>query len=139
MHELDDLLQTSAADEAFKADVRAFAANHQVERVALGRHAPRVKVLRVLAHLLHEEPRLPITRVRIDGVAGCADYRGVVSVVAGDETLEWEFAWDCAWRAREAGLTDRYGLPDQTRAAREYGWRCFAVWAPRRAAAPHDG
>jgi hypothetical protein len=124
----DVLLRVSAAHPSFKNDVLAFAAGERADRVVLLRHAPRVKALRVVAHLLEREPTLAIETVSVGGIAGCSDFRGVVTVVAGGEQRSWEFLWDCRWRAREAGLLDRWGHPDQARAAREFGWRCFAVW-----------
>jgi hypothetical protein len=99
--------------------------------------APRVKVLRVLTQLLHAEPMLSLERVRIDGVSGCADYRGTVTAIACDGERAFTFVWDCSWRAAAEGWLDRHGLPDQARAAREFGWQCFAAWAPDAAFASH--
>src|SRR5437868_827607 len=128
---LDGLLAASRADAAFKADVLAFAAFQRSDRLVVVGHAPRVKVLRVVAQLLHREPTLAIERVRIVGAAGCSDFRGELTAVVDAEPRTWDFVWDCRWRAREAGLVDAWGYPDQSTAAREFGWRCFAVWRAR--------
>ena len=40
------------------------------------------------------------------------------------------FHWDCKWRAQQEGWVDYFGFPDQIRAAREFGWRCFERWEP---------
>lgn len=132
---LDTLLEGSRAHPAFKADVLAYAAFHQVERLVVAGHAPRVKVLRVVAQLLAAEPGLAVEAIRVRGAAGCADFRGELTARVDGIDRGWEFAWDCRWRAREAGLLDSLGYPDQARAAREFGWRCFALWTERVPAA----
>ena len=132
---LDTLLAACEAHPEFKADVLAYAAFQRAERVVVQGHAPRVKVLRVVAQLLHREPSLRLDAVRVNGSAGCCDFRGVVTATAGEETRSWEFVWDCRWRAREAGLLDPAGHPDQAWAAREYGWRCFSHWQEQPMAA----
>lgn len=131
---LDDLaalLDASAAHDAFKADVLAYAAHRPAERLEARVTAPRVKVLRAVTQLLAMHPALPIERVRVRGLAGCADFRGEITVVAEGAEHTWEFVWDCRWRAREAGYVDAHGFPDQARAAREFTWRCFSVWRAR--------
>ena len=128
---LDTLLAASEACPEFKADVLAYAAFQRAERVVAQGHAPRVKVLRVVAQLLHHEPSMKLDSVRVAAAAGCCDFRGVVTATAGDEVRSWEFVWDCRWRARQAGLLDSTGHPDQAWAAREYGWRCFSHWQER--------
>ena len=115
---LDTLLSACEAHPEFKSDVLAYAAFERAERVQTPGHAPRVKVLRVVAQLLAHEPTLRVESVRVAGAAGCCDFRGVVSATVDGEERSWEFVWDCRWRAREAGLLDRSGYPDQARAAR---------------------
>ena len=126
---LDVLLDASCAHPAFKADVLAYAAFQRAERLDVAGHLPRVKVLRVLAQLLAAEPELAIESVSLRGQSGCSDFRGEVRAVAGGGERTWTFAWDCRWRARESGVLDSLGYPDQSRAAREFGWQCFAVWS----------
>ncbi|HWZ59175.1 MAG TPA: hypothetical protein VNW46_09385 [Gemmatimonadaceae bacterium] len=133
--DLDACLAASRATAAFAADVRAYADHREAPRIAVLRAAPRVKVLRVVTQLLHAEPALPVECVRVDGVSGCADYRGTVIAVTPDGERGFAFVWDCSWRAAVEGWLDRHGLPDQTRAAREFGWQCFAAWAPHAALA----
>jgi hypothetical protein len=125
---LDDLLDRSLADPAFKDDVRAFARYHSAPRVGVETGAPRVKLLRVIAQLLDAEPGLPVERVALRGVSGCCDFRGTLLVEAGGATLRFEFVWDCRWRATREGWVDSWGGADQARAAREFGYRCFREW-----------
>jgi hypothetical protein len=128
--ELAALLDGSRAAAEFRRAVLDYAAGRAAPLVAVVRPAPRVKVLRVLSQLLYAEPGLRVGRVVVDAVAGCCDFRG--SLVAFDGVLAhaWQFRWDCRWRAEQAGLYDRWGSPDQSRAAREFTWRCFARWEP---------
>ena len=134
--DIEELLARSAATDAFKADVRSFWAHQNVPHIEVVRHSPRVKVQRLLAQLLHTEGHLPIERVSIDALSGCSDFRGTVSVRAQGSTRVFGFVWDCQWRAQEEGWVDCFGFPDQIRAAREFGWQCFAEWVEVRAAAP---
>lgn len=128
---LPDLMSRSRASEAFKADVRAFAAHEPATRVTVVRHVPRVKVLRVLAQLFETAPELEVERAHVDAASGCADFRGTLTVETADATLAFDFVWDCHWRAVQEGWTDPFGLPDQIRAAREFGHRCFERWTRR--------
>jgi len=126
---LDASLAASRATPEFQADVRAYADYRDASRVVLVRNAPRVKVLRVITQLVATHPELQVERVRLEGVSGCADYRGtVVAEVAHDAPRTFAFIWDCAWRAAQEGWVDSRGTPDQVRAAREFGWRCFSAW-----------
>jgi len=131
MDELLPLLGASRAHPTFKAAVEAYLSAAPTSRVVAARRAPRVKVARVIAQLLHAEPALAIEAVAVDGVSGCCDFRGVVNVVVGGRERAWEFTWDCRWRARESGYVDIMGWPDQARAAREFGWQCFSAWHER--------
>lgn len=129
MISLDASLAASRATPEFQADVRAYADYRDASRVVLLRNAPRVKVLRVITQLLAQHPELRVERVRLEGVSGCADYRGtVVAEIAHDSPRTFAFVWDCAWRAAQEGWVDKRGTPDQVRAAREFGWQCFSVW-----------
>ncbi|HET7457556.1 MAG TPA: hypothetical protein VFJ74_07865 [Gemmatimonadaceae bacterium] len=139
METLQELLASSHATPEFKADVLAYASYQDAPRITTARHAPRIKVLRLVAQLLSAEPSLPVERVRVEGLSGCADFRGTATVEAGGETRTFEFVWDCHWRAVQEGWTDAFGLPDQIRAAREFGWRCFERWAERDAGARVPG
>ena len=123
------LLDASAANADFRRDVATYAAGRTAERIVVVRHAPRVKVLRVLAQLLAHEPALGVCAVHVDAWSGCADFRGVLTVTCGAETRRWRFAWDCRWRAEVERWVDEWGIPDQVRAAHEFGWRCFAEWS----------
>ena len=125
------ILGKSQATEPFKLDVAAFCSGRTAPRVAVEGFAPRIKVERLLMQLLSSEAHLPITRVVVRGRSGCSDFSGEVKVETVSETRVFDFVWDCRWRAEEEGWTDCFGLPDQMRAAQEFGWRCFQAWTPR--------
>ena len=128
MTEIEQILAQSEATESFKADVRRFMARGASRTIQAPPYAPTVKVMRLLAQLLANEPELPVERVRIQGTAGCSDFVGVVEVEYEDTSRRFEFIWDCRWRAQQEGWTDYFGFPDQIRAASEFGWQCFRVW-----------
>ena len=129
MISLDACLGASRSTPEFQANVRAYADYRDASRVVILRAAPRIKVLRVITQLIATHLDLVIDRVRIEGVSGCADYRGtVVAEIVHDKPRMFAFVWDCAWRAVQEGWVDKRGNPDQVRAARELGWQCFSVW-----------
>jgi hypothetical protein len=133
------LLEQSNATDAFTADAMAYRRGEIAERITLARHAPRVKVVRLIAQLAAAEPQLAVDGIYVDAWSGCSDFRGTVRVrEASGETHEFDFLWDCEWRAREQGWTDHFGFPDQIRAAREFGWRCFQRWERRQGADAGD-
>ncbi|MDQ3697288.1 MAG: hypothetical protein M3373_04590 [Gemmatimonadota bacterium] len=126
--DLTETLAASRAAEAFKGDVLAFAAGAAVGRIHLNRRNPPIKVMRLLTQLLREEPELAIEKVRVDARSGCSDFTGVIEVEADGKVRRFGFSWCCRWRAEQEGWTDWLGFPDQIRAAREFGWRCFDIW-----------
>jgi hypothetical protein len=125
------ILGKSQATDSFKVDVAAFCSGRTAPRVHVDGFAPRIKVQRVLMQLLANEARLPITSVVVRGRSGCSDFAGEVKVETVSATHVFEFVWDCRWRAEQEGWVDCFGLPDQMRAAQEFGWQCFQMWAPR--------
>ncbi len=127
------ILGKSQATEPFKLDVAAFCRGRAAPRVTVDGFAPRIKVQRLLMQLLSSEAALQITRVVVRGHSGCSDFAGEVKVETISETHVFDFVWDCRWRAEKEGWTDCFGLPDQMRAAHEFGWQCFQLWAPRQA------
>lgn len=129
--DLDHILERSGATEAFKTDVRAFAAYQPASHIRSARRDPRVKVVRVLSQLLSAEPELVIEQVALDAHSGCSDFRGSVTVTHAAGTSVFDFNWCCHWRAKEEGWVDYFGMPDQIRAAREFEWRCFQTWERR--------
>lgn len=132
MTELHPLLDASRVTPAFRSDVETFARTGVAGRIVAPRHNPPVKVLRVLAQLLHAEPDLAVDRVEVDGRAGCSDYWGSLRATTADgEVRRFEFKWCCAWRAQQEGWIDGWGLVDQMRAAHEFGWDCFERWEAR--------
>lgn len=132
MHIDIDIVTRSRASARFKDDLHRFIEGHEdVRGIVLLHRAPRVKVLRVIHHLLDTHPELAIERVQVDGRSGCSDFTGTVHVEGDSESRTFEFAWDCRWKAEQEGWTDCFGFPDQIRAAEVFGWRCFARWEPR--------
>lgn len=130
---LDDLLAASQAGDAFKAAVRKLAdggqSNGQVgDEITFNRTAPAVKALRTIYQLLDKERDLPVEKVLLQGHAGCSDFVGEISAVAGGETHTFAFNWDCKWRADQEGWRDAFGFSDQARAARTFGYQCFKEW-----------
>lgn len=120
---LHELLEGSAATDEFKAAVLQFESDHQPNpHVAFLRPAPAVKALRAICGLLEAFPDLPVSKVEISGNSGCSDFRGEM-IVNGEH--RFAFVWDCAWKAKEMGWTDYFGEPDQIRAAKTFGYRCF--------------
>jgi hypothetical protein len=128
MPHLLPLLDAAGAHPEFKAGVLAFVQGGTSPRIELECHAPRVKIERVLTQLLHAHPQLPVERVRVRGRSGCSDFTGEVTVVAAESEHRIAFTWCCAWRAEQEGWRDCFGFWDQARAAREFGFRCFAKW-----------
>ncbi len=125
---IEAVMANARATDEFKQDVVRYAQGSPVDRIETVRHSPRIKVLRLLAQLLTTEPQLEVERVTIDAWSGCSDFRGVVMVTTAEETRSFRFHWDCSWRAEQEGWYDAFQLPDQIRAAREFGWRCFSRW-----------
>ena len=130
MSDLEQLLANSNADEAFKEAVRVYYATGSSGLIRIEGFAPKVKVRRLLAHILSSEANLPIERIALRARSGCSDFTGTVSVHTAAGSKSYEFIWDCRWRAEQEGWVDCFGFPDQIRAAQEYDWRCFQRWAP---------
>lgn len=133
---LSDFLERSRATEQLKRDVRALAAMpwggaQSTATLVLTRHAPAVKVARVLTQLFSEMPDAPIERIELDARSGCSDFTGTLTIHCQGASRVFEFVWDCRWRAAEEGWIDHWGEPDQIRAAQEFGWRCFSTWVER--------
>lgn len=128
MKELEQILAASHAAESFKNAVRSYHADRASDRIAVAGFAPPIKVKRLLKHILHSEPHLPIERVALQARSGCSDFVGTIDVETAHGLRTYEFAWDCRWRAIEEGWNDYFGLPDQIRAAQEFDWRCFKHW-----------
>ena len=128
--DLDTLLAASRATEEFKAAVRQYSTMGKAPLIEVAGFSPPTKVLRVVAQLLDSESGLSLERVRVAGNSGCSDFRGVVDAHAEGVVRQWSFVWCCKWRAIEQGWVDWFGLPDQMRAAREFGYRCFQTWVP---------
>ena len=125
---MENLIAASRASHQFKAEMARFAQGMPADRIRLVRHAPRIKVLRLLTQLVIEEPELAVERVLIDGWSGCSDFRGTITVELENSSRTFRFRWDCSWRAEQEGWFDAFQLPDQIRAAQEFGWRCFQEW-----------
>lgn len=127
---LDELLHASRATASFRVAVEEFRRTGMPsDRIGFDARSPAVKVERVLTKLLESEPELPIERVHVAGRSGCEFYRGELVADTANERRRFSFHWDCRWRAVEEGWTDYFGLPDQIRAAREFGHDCFRDWS----------
>ena len=125
------LLARSCASPRFKSDFVAFAARAEVATITVSRNVPRIKVIRLINQLLHAHPEFTIERLHVDARSGCSDFVGTVIVEGAGDSRQFEFAWDCRWRAEQQGWLDAYGFPDQIRAADEFGWNCFQRWRER--------
>ena len=130
MSDLEHLLEQSSATETFKNDVRGYFATGRAEHIRMDGFAPKVKVRRLLAHMLASEPTLAVGGVTLRARSGCSDFIGIVHVEADGVAQTFEFIWDCRWRAEQEGWIDCFGFPDQIRAAQEFDWRCFQRWTP---------
>ena len=122
---VEQIIAESAATAPFKDALARFSAdNRPSDLIRFNRTGnPPIKVLRAVLGLLESHPELPVEAVEVSGASGCSDYRG--SIRAFPSGKEFRFVWDCAWRARQLGWEDHFGYPDQARAAREFGHRCF--------------
>lgn len=136
--ELERVLAESRAAETFKSAVRSYCETGTAEHIRVDGMAPRIKVRRLLTHMLAAEPHLPIERVALKGRSGCSDFVGTVHVHTSTGTRTYAFVWDCRVRAQQEGWTDCFGFPDQIRAAEELDWRCFVRWEPITPDAPRS-
>ena len=130
MNELERVLAASRAAETFKNAVRSYCATGDAEHIRVEGMAPRIKVRRLLTHMLAAEPHLPIERIALRGRSGCSDFVGTVHVHTATGTRAYAFVWDCRIRAEQEGWRDCFGFPDQIRAAEELDWRCMVRWEP---------
>jgi hypothetical protein len=128
---METLVHGSRATAEFKVEVLSFLAGKAADRVKVETYVPRVKVRRLLAHLLHSEPALEIDKVVVRGSSGCSDFVGSVDVHTTSGRHAFDFVWDCRWRAEHEGYVDVFGFPDQMRAAMEFDWQCFQRWERR--------
>jgi hypothetical protein len=124
-----EFLERSSATDAFRDGLRAFTRNGAPnDRVAFDGYSPPVKVERTLIKMLELYPELAIDRVELRGSSGCEFYSGKLTIHALEGERQVRFHWDCKWRAQQEGWVDYFGFPDQTRAAREFGYDCFREW-----------
>lgn len=117
------LLARSSADESFKAAINQFCSDKRSDLIQYPAGSPRIKILRVLMKLLEEFPNEPITDVHIEAKSTCSTYAGYVEF--GPNRSKVRFKWDCLWKAKQEGLVTWYGEPDQTKAAKTFGYQCF--------------
>jgi hypothetical protein len=128
-----DLAPQSRASHAFLSALSTFRATGRPnERISFDRLSPPVKVERTLAKVMVEYPDLAIESIEVRGSSGCEFFRGTAVIRTAAEERHVRFHWDCKWRAEQQGWTDYFGFPDQTRAAREFGYDCFRVWQEER-------
>jgi hypothetical protein len=128
-----DLAPQSRASHAFLSALSTFRATGRPnERISFDRLSPPVKVERTLAKVMVEYPDLAIESIEVRGSSGCEFFRGTAVIRTAAEERHVRFHWDCKWRAEQQGWTDYFGFPDQTRAAREFGYDCFRTWQEER-------
>ncbi len=132
---LHQFLDESQATAAFRDAVAHFLRTGQPSpTLQFSSRLPPVKIERTLTKILEAYPDLPLERVEIDATSGCEFFRGTATLHAAGEERRVSFYWDCRWRAMQEGWTDYFGLPDQIRAAREFGYNCFRHWTEEAAA-----
>lgn len=122
--DIKNFLNNSKATKEFKESVNDFLNGGKSDLIKYNLTAPRVKVERTLTKIVEELQDLPISKVEIDGSSGCEYFRGTAKIWA-EEELSIDFEWNCLWKAEEEGYKDYFGMPDQIRAAREFGYDCF--------------
>jgi hypothetical protein len=134
---LQHYLGLSRASHTFRAAVDEFLRTGRPNaRLSFDARSPSVKVERTLTKVLVEYPELEIESIEIRAHSGCEYFRGELTLHTSGSSHVVAFHWDCRWRAEENGWHDYFGFPDQTRAAREYGWDCFRDWEERPAQEP---
>ncbi len=120
---LETILENSSATPEFKSAVNRLASGSDQTAIRFTPGNPPVKVLRFVMKLLESHPGIPFESLLVDAQAGCSDYVGRATAQPGN--VQFEFEWDCLWKAEQMGWTDAFGDPDQIRAARTYGYQCF--------------
>lgn len=120
---MQEILERSSATDSFKQDVKSLVRGETTRFIHYPLSSPRIKVLRVILKFLDEFPLEPVEAMHLDAISGCATYEGTLRVEPGDR--RFRFVWDCAWRARENKVTNRWGWLDQAEAARQFGYQCF--------------
>ncbi|KAA3619961.1 MAG: hypothetical protein DWQ05_04340 [Calditrichaeota bacterium] len=124
---LQELLNASRATDAFKSALTNFlktpTANANI-RYQVG--TPAVKIVRTIMKLLEEFPLLPIESVSIKANSGCSTFAGEIHVEP--ENKKFKFLWDCQWRALENDVKNNWGMPDQIKAAQDFGYQCFKLF-----------
>src|SRR5688500_15254718 len=126
---IEHYLQLSQATDDFRAAVQEFLRTGRAsDRLTFDWAAPAIKVQRTLTKVLVEYRQLSIESIEIRAASGCEYFRGELTLRTSSGEHRVRFDWDCRWRAEQNGWHDYFGFPDQTRAAREYGWDCFRTW-----------
>ena len=125
----EELLLQARVGDSFRAALRTFRnTGRPNERITFDRLSPPVKVERMLTKALVEYPDLAIESIEVRGSSGCEFFRGTAIIRTADEERHVRFHWDCKWKAEQQGWADYFGVPDQARAAREFGYDCFRSW-----------
>ena len=120
----EDLLAQSQASEAFKDTLRDFLIKPQpCNRIRYPLGTPAIKIVRTIMKLLENYPDLPFDAVAVAARSGCATFEGIISVEP--QKRQFEFIWDCQWRAQQNNLTNAWGMPDQVKAAHDFGYQCY--------------
>lgn len=129
---LIEFLDRSKATPAFRRAVDEFLSSGSAnDRIEFTAGSPPIKIERTLIKLLEELPEEAIEQVRIEARSGCEYFRGELHLATAATERTIFFDWDCKWKAMEQGWVDYFGFPDQTRAAREFGYACFREWSAK--------
>ncbi len=124
IYALQELLDNSSATETFKDTLRDFFSRPQPNnRICYPSGTPALKIVRTIMKLLQEFPQIPFDSVHINARSGCATFKGEIAIEP--QNRKFKFLWDCQWRAQESGLTNAWGMPDQVKAAQDFGYQCF--------------
>ena len=130
-----EFLERSSATEPFREAVAQFLrTGRSCDRIVFDYASPAVKVERTLTKVLEEYPDLALESIELRGSSGCEYYRGQLHLRSAEGERVVRFHWDCKWRAEQEGWKDWFGLADQARAAREFGYDCFRSWEEQPAA-----
>ena len=127
---MDALLAASGATDEFKDSVRQYSTHGKAPLVEAAGYAPPIKVMRVLAQLLEVgADASTASACASTATPGAPTSAGRSRRTPTGVVRQWRFVWCCRWRAVEQGWVDCFGFPDQMRAAREFGYRCFETWS----------
>lgn len=125
---LTAMLERSSATPEFREALEGWRHGEKSPRIAIDGFVPAIKIERFLTKLFEQRPDLVIDSIRIEAQSGCSHLTGKARIEPG--RVRVRFDWNCAWKAEVEGMI-AYGIPDQQRAAQEFGYDCFRVFEVR--------